>query len=98
LSVCQANLQAIEHYVQVQNPDVPVTLYRATDPAGRSHPVEAHAEADLGWSALLGRPIEVLDSEGNHVSMLTGDRVTKLSHAVRESIDASVQRETATSD
>ncbi len=78
LAVCTANLQAISQYVEVQQPEVPAVLYRALDPNGRSYAVDIDASSDLGWGKLIGRPIEVIDMDADHVSMITGDDVIQV--------------------
>lgn len=98
LNVCQAQLQAIADYAEVQNADVPVVLFRASDPAGRSRVVEDGWQDDLGWSSLLGRQIDVIEAGGNHVSMLTGDRASQLAHALQRLIDSKAQQPSSTSD
>jgi amino acid adenylation domain-containing protein len=98
LNVCQAQLQAIADYAEVQSPDVPVVLFRASDPTGRSHVVEDRWQQDLGWGSLLGRQIEVVDAGGDHVSMLTGERAVQLARDLQRLIDASAQREFSTPD
>ncbi len=75
LTVCKANLQAISQYVEVQQPEVPVVLYRASDPSGRSYAIDIDSTFDLGWGNLVGRPIEVIDVDADHVSMISGEHV-----------------------
>jgi thioesterase domain-containing protein len=78
LAVCQANLQAISQYVEVQPPEVPVVLYRALDPNGRSYTLDTDSSSDLGWGKLVGRTIEVIDVDADHVSMISGDEVIQI--------------------
>lgn len=78
LSVCQANLRAISQYVEVQQPEVPVVLYRALDPNGRSYTLDTDSSSDLGWGKLVGRTIEVIDIDADHVSMISGDEVIQI--------------------
>jgi thioesterase domain-containing protein len=78
LAVCQANLQAISQYVEVQQTEVPVVLYRALDPNGRSYTLDTDASSDLGWGKLVGRTIEVIDIDADHVSMISGVEVIQI--------------------
>lgn len=83
LAVCKANLRAISHYVEVQQPEVPAVLYRALDPNGRSYSPDIDSASDLGWGELLGRPIEVIDMDADHVSMIAGDKVIQIARDLR---------------
>jgi thioesterase domain-containing protein len=47
---------------QVRPVDVPITLLRASN--------DAQGAPDLGWSQVLGRPIDVLQVPGDHQSMM----------------------------
>jgi amino acid adenylation domain-containing protein len=78
LAVCQANLQAISQYVAVPRPEVPIVLYRALDPSGRSYTLDTDSSFDLGWGKLVGRSIEVIDVDADHVSMISGDEVKQI--------------------
>ncbi len=86
LGVCKANLRAISQYVEVQRPEVPVVLYRALDPNGRSYVIDIDSASDLGWGKLIGRPIEVIDMDADHVSMIAGDEVLQIARRLRERI------------
>ncbi|MCA9157654.1 MAG: hypothetical protein KDA72_04965, partial [Planctomycetales bacterium] len=83
LTVCKANLQAISQYVEVQQPQVPAVLYRALDANGRSYAADIDSDSDLGWGKLLGRPIEVIDMDTDHVSMIAGDEVIQIARVLR---------------
>jgi thioesterase domain-containing protein len=53
-------------------PPAQLILFRAQEeaaaPAGRAR---ASLDRDYGWSQILGRPVEVVDSPGTHVTMLS---------------------------
>ncbi len=82
IAVCKANLQAISSYVEVQQPEIPLVLYRATNPDGRSYPIDQVYASDLGWSQLAGRAIEVIDIEADHISMMAGREVHQIAREV----------------
>ncbi len=86
LAVCKANLQAISQYVEVRQPEVPAVLYRAMNPNGRSYALDIDSTSDLGWGKLMGRPIEVIDIDADHVSMLAGDEVHQIARDLRRRI------------
>ncbi|QEG23834.1 non-ribosomal peptide synthetase/type I polyketide synthase [Mariniblastus fucicola] len=86
LSVCKANLRAISQYIEVQQPEVPAVLYRALDPNGRSYTIDSDSASDLGWGKLIGRSIEVIDMNADHVSIISGEEVAKVANDLRERI------------
>lgn len=86
LAVCKANLRAISQYVEVQQPEVPAILYRALDSNGRSYTLDIDSCSDLGWGSLIGRPIEVIDVNADHVSIIAGNEVIQIARDMRRRI------------
>jgi thioesterase domain-containing protein len=53
------------------------------DPNGRSYSLDIESASDLGWGKLIGRPIEVIDMDADHVSMIAGDEVIQIARDLR---------------
>ncbi len=87
LHVCQANLRAIDAY-EAEPGDLQLTLYRAghSEPRGKDG---GDIDADLGWRDLVGDGLRIEHVEGDHVSMLTGDRARRLGRLVRRNLKLS---------
>jgi thioesterase domain-containing protein len=82
LRVYRANVAAYRAYQPKPYPGS-LTLFRATggdfDPA---------LGADLGWGEYTGRPVEVLEVPGHHISLLAEPNVGVLAERLRAAIDA----------
>ena len=84
LRVCQANLRAIDGY-RAEPDELPLTLYRASVKESPSNG-RGDNQVDLGWRKLVGNGLRIEHVDGDHVSMLTGDRARQLGRAVRRNM------------
>ena len=71
VQIARANLRAMRDYIPPPS-DLSVNLYRAAERAGE---LDEDLSDDLGWRDIVGERLQVHESPGDHISMMTGDHV-----------------------
>lgn len=95
LKVSKAHIRAHRTY-QPEVVPVPITLYRAGEAQQSDYPsarIELLQKESLGWDSLTTEPVRVVQTSGNHVTMLSSAHAEELAHLLRLSLDEAIARE-----
>lgn len=74
--------------------DVPTFLFRAKDIPPKTGTIRDrlfYGPADYGWNKFLEKPIQVLDCEGDHITLQTAPNVQCLGEKMNQAISSSAQ-------
>ena len=96
LKVSKAHIRAHRSY-EAKPAAVPITLFRVGDAQHSDYPsarVELLRQNALGWDSLTTKPVRVVRTAGNHVTMLNSAHAEGLAQLLRPSLYEALGRET----
>ncbi len=95
LKVSKAHIRAHRSYQAKPSP-VPITLFRVGDAQHSDYPsarIDLLRQDSLGWDSLTTKPVRVVRTAGNHVTMLSSAHAEGLAHLLRPSLYEALERE-----
>ena len=96
LKVSKAHIRAHRSYHAEPVP-VPITLFRVGEAQQSDYPsarIELLRQDSLGWDSLTTKPVRVVRTAGNHVTMLSSAHAEELAHLLQPSLYEVLSRET----